>query len=159
MRGRATMMISLLIASAVALAGCSQIQQAITPIRKINHVTIEATVAVPAAPIKGKLAKGMPEGLPMWPGSGVVKTKSEKLANGTTWTATMGTLDPYKDVLNGVAVGLQKAQWQVESQDLSSGDTSSTVLTVSNGKVDGMVTVSSVPAKKLVLIQYTLQPR
>jgi hypothetical protein len=153
------MTLSLLLAFATVATGCAQVQQAITPKPKINHVTVEATVAAPAAAVNGKLAGGAPKTLPLWPGSTVVRSKATKLKSGTTWTATLSTPDPYTDVLNGVGVGFQRAQWQVAAQDMTSGDTSSTVLTVSNDSSDGIVTVSNLPKKKQVRIEYTITPR
>lgn len=159
MRARTITTLSLLVALAAVLAGCSQIKQVVTPKPKINKVTIEATVAVPAAPITGKLAAGSPENLPLWPGSVLVRYQSKKVPQGTTWTTTFSTGDPYKDVLNGVGVGFQRAQWQVAAQDMSSLEGSSTVLTVSNSKVEGLVTISDLPTQKIVKIEYDITPR
>ena len=159
MRGRIITTFSLLVAVALLGTGCAQIQKAITPAVKINKVTIEATMAVPAAPLAGKLAAGAPASLPLWPDAKVVRSKATKSPNGTTWTATLSTADPYADVLNGVGVGFQKANWQVAAQDMTSGDASSTLLTVGNGSVDGVVTISNLPKKKSVQIDYTITPK
>jgi len=159
MRGRTITMLTLLVALGATLTGCSGIQQAITPKPKVNKVTIEATVAVPAASVDGKLVAGAPKTLPLWPGAKVLRSKATKMPGGTTWTATLSTGDPYIDVVNGVGVGFQQAQWQVAAQDMTSGDASGTLLTVSDGQVDGLVTVSNLPKKKIVQIEYTITPQ
>ena len=131
MHGRTIPTLTLLVALGAAMTGCSQVQQAMAPKPKINKVTIEAKVAAPGAAVGGKLTGGAPETLPLWPGATVVRSKATKTPQGTTWTATLSTPDPYRDVLNGVGVGFQRAKWEVAAQDMTSGNTSSTVLTVS----------------------------
>jgi hypothetical protein len=139
----------------LAMTGCTQIQQILTPTPVVNKVTIEATAAVPGAPVTGRLAKGMPKDLPLWPGSAVSKSILIKSGSGNTWSATLTTPDPYSDVLNGVGVGFQKGGWDVAAQDVSSAEISSTVMTVSGPTVDGVVTVTGTK-KGTVEITYSM---
>jgi hypothetical protein len=143
---------------ALALTGCTQIKQIVSPETPINRVTVEATSAVAGAPVTGKLASGMPKDLPLWPGAVVTKSKLVKSSLGNSWTATLSTVDPYADVLNGVGVGFQRANWSTEAQDTSSAEGSSTVLTVMGPSSDGLVTVT-VTKTGAVEIGYVMTPK
>jgi hypothetical protein len=143
---------------ALALTGCTQIQQIVNPTPPIKRVSVEATAAAPGLPVKGKLASGMPADLPLWPGATVLKSKLVKSSLGNSWSTTLSTLDPYTDVLNGVGVGFQRANWTVEGQDTSSAEGSSTVLTVSGKTHDGVVTISA-SKTGAVEIGYVMTPR
>ena len=160
MRGRAALIVSLLLAVAVLASGCSLIN----PVARINRVTIEATVAAPSATVKGQLAPGIPANLPLWPGATVEASKAPKAsktkgAATPAWTATLATSDPYIDVVNGVGVGFQKANWQVQALDMSSNESSSTLMQVSNDSGNGVVTVSKPAGKTTVQIDYTITPK
>ena len=143
---------------ALALTGCTQIEQIVTPKPKVNTVTVEATAAVPGAPIVGKLAKGTPANLPLWPGASVLKTGVVNSELGKSWSATLSTTDPYTAVLNGMGVGFQTAKWTVEAQDASSAEGSSTVLTVMGDSSVGVVTVTTTK-KGTVEIGYVMTPK
>ncbi|HEY5540452.1 MAG TPA: hypothetical protein VIL41_03250 [Coriobacteriia bacterium] len=152
MRLRSVLSVALIAALGLSLTGCAQIMKAITPAPKINHVTIAAKVAAPGAPTTPKLVS-VPSNLPVWPDSSVVKgrvnknAKVIKGANGTSWSVSLATHDSYQDVVNGTAKGFLDAKWQVMQQDVSSAETSVTVLTVSSQTCQGVVTVSAEPDK------------
>jgi hypothetical protein len=148
MRARSILSIALVAVVAIGMTGCAQIKQAITPAPKVNHVTIAAKVATPGAKIAGTLKQKVPENLPLWAGSGVIKERVTKGTNGDSWSASFETADPYADVLNGTAKGFQDANWQVAQQDVSSSDTTITVLTVSSSTAEGVVTITAEPTKR-----------
>lgn len=143
MRLRSVLSVALIAVLCVGITGCAQIEKAIAPPPKIKHVVIAAKVAAPNAQIVGVLKKGVPSNLPLWPGSGVMKERLTKGVNGNSWSATLGTADPYQDVVNGTAKGFEDAGWQVMQQDVSSIGASSTVLTVSSSTGEGVVTITA----------------
>jgi len=147
MRARAILTVALISALALGVTGCDQIKKAIAPAPKINHVTIKAKVAAPGAAIAGALKQKIPDNLPLWPGSGVMKERLTKGSNGDSWSATFNTFDPYNDIVSGTAKGFQDASWQVMQQDVSSADASITVLTVSDSAAEGVVTITAQPDK------------
>jgi hypothetical protein len=145
MRARFVPTVVLIAVLAMGLTGCEQIKKAITPPPTIKRVTIAAKVAAPDAKIVGTLKKKVPVNLPLWPGSGVMKEKLTKGANGDSWSATFTSGDPYDDIVNGTAKGFQDASWQVVQQDVSSPDTTITVLTVNSSDGEGVVTITAEP--------------
>ncbi len=133
-----------------ALTGCQKLEQTFTPEPTI--VTEESTVAVEGAAIQGDPGKDMPEGLPMWPGA---KVESSDVFKGT-YTLVLTAPDTYDDVLNGLAVGLQRAGWEVAED--SSGDEGGrvAVLTVSTDGLAGFITLAESEAG--TTIEYVLEP-
>jgi hypothetical protein len=141
------MSVALVAVLAMGVTGCDQIKKAITPPPKVTRVAVAAKVAAPNAKIVGTLKQKLPDNLPLWPGSGVMKERLTKGSNGDSWSATFTSADPYTDVVNGTAKGFQDASWQVMQQDVSSVDASITVLTVSSQAAEGVVTVTAQPDK------------
>lgn len=134
---------SLLVVTAPFAGGCDQIEQAVKPKPVVKKVTIEPKVGKPGAALQGSLTAPAPADLPLWEGAVVQRNKVTKSSAGTSWFATVTTSDKYEDVAKGMAAGFQRASWQVQLQDVSATDTSSTVLVVSGASASGVVTVSS----------------
>jgi hypothetical protein len=101
---------------------------------------------------------GFPDTLPMWPGAKVTKTKTTKTPQGKSYSATLTTVDPYADVLAGVGEGLKQGDWTVEAADVSSPGQKVTLLTISSKTGEGMITVSQM-TKKPVIIEYVVTPK
>jgi hypothetical protein len=135
MRVRSILVLALLGLLAVSATGCQQILKAVTPPALIKHVTVSAKVGTPDAQINGKLSPGRPSNLPLWDGSTVVHTQVVK--------STLGTPDPYDDVVKGMATGLQKQGWQVSAETLPSSEASTTAFTVAASTGTGVVTISA----------------
>lgn len=151
MRPKVLLALPLAGALLVGVAGCATVQKTvqkvITPPTKVVHVSIPAKVAAPGAKVTGKLAKGAPSDLPLWPGSTVTKSRVKKSRAGKVWSATFTTTDLYQRVLDGVAKGFENAGWIVEATDASTAEASSTALTVSSSGGAGIVTITSQPDK------------
>jgi hypothetical protein len=143
MRSRSILVVALLSALAVAATGCDSITKMLNPPPVVTHVKVEAKVGKPGATLRGKLKPGAPADLPLWEGAGVTKNSVTKSSVGVAWSATLTTTDPYDDVAKGMAVGFQRANWQVELQDVSSTEGSTTVLTVMGGSATGIVTIAA----------------
>jgi hypothetical protein len=139
----------------VSSAGCDQIKKAITPAPIVTHVTVAAKVAKPDAKINGTPKEGAPANLPFWEGAGVTHAKLIKADSGDSWLLTLSTPDAFSDVVAGMATGFQDAGWQVESQDASSGETSTTVLTVAGPDAAGVVTIAA-QKNKTTQIDYAI---
>ena len=141
-------------------SGCTSVKQQLdakfTP--KPTIVTQEATVAAVGAPIVGTLVTGFPDSLPLWPGGSVTKTKTTKTPQGKSYSATLTTPDPYKDVVAGVGAGLKKAGFKVTAVDGSSGVLKATLLMISDSTLEGIVTVSQLPDKP-VHVEYVITPK
>ena len=140
---------------ALSSAGCDLIKNVLSPSPIVNHITGEAKVGKPGATIQGGLKPGAPDTLPIWEGASVLRTKVFKSSAGDTWSATLTTKDPYQEVVAGMATGFQKQGWDVASQDLSSGNTSTTVLTVSTTQAAGLCTIAT-DKDKTIHIDYAL---
>lgn len=125
-----------LVAVAVAASGCAQVSDLLTPGPKV--VTIEATVAAPAAPVNGELPEGAPEGLPLWPEATVVEGSSSQ----TAYDVILSTGAPLDDVVLGMAKGFEDAGWDVAQESLGEGAERLVVLTVSRPTHEGIVTIS-----------------
>jgi len=145
---------------ALGVPGCASVKNTLdakfTPPPTV--VTQEATVAAVGASVVGTLTGDFTKTLPLWPGSKVVRTRSTKTAQGTAFSATFSTIDPFTDVVAGLGEGLKKAGWKVEVADVSSPDASASILTISNSANEGLVTVSEI-ASKPVTIEYTIAPK
>lgn len=125
-----------LIAVAVTASGCAQVSDLLTPGPKV--VTVEATVAAPAAQVSGELPEGAPTGLPLWPGATVVEGASSENA----YDIILSTDRPLDDVSLGMAKGFEDAGWEVMQETLGEGAERMVVLTVSRPTHEGIVTVS-----------------
>jgi hypothetical protein len=134
-------MVAVALVAAFALSGCEALRSSVP--QKTQVVYQKATVAAVNAPVEGAL-EGVPSDLPMWPKSKVVAVKTTKTPQGKTWTATLMTTDKYDDVLKGMVAGLQNSGWTVEQADASSGDTKSSLLTLSTPSAQGVLTLSQV---------------
>lgn len=154
MRGRSLIGIILLGALALPLGGCAQLTAAFKPEPKI--VTQEATVAVVGAAVSGKLEADMPEGLPLWPKSTVVKSTYMRAPGGRSWAATLLTDDTYDDVLKGTGAGLQKAGWTFDVTDASVPGAKSAVLNISRQGKEGVVSIVETPEG--TSIEYVINP-
>lgn len=139
--------LTVLVAVAVSTSGCDAIKKAVVPAPIITHETIAAKIGQPGAAVRGKLRPGIPANLPLWDGAAVLRSDVIKSDAGNSWSATLSTTDPYSDVMKGMAVGFQKAGWQVETQDTTSTEGSTTVLTVSGSSGVGVVTIAALKDK------------
>ena len=157
MRSRLILWCVLVAVVALPLSGCDAVTKAITPPAIIKHVTVQAKVGQPGAQIQGTLKPGAPSNLPLWEGAAVVKSNIVKSKLGKSWSAILTTTDPYDDVVRGMAVGFQRTGWQVESQDVSSAEGSTTVLAVTGSSATGMVTIA-VEKDKTTQISYVISP-
>lgn len=156
MRVRPVMLLALLALSALTLAGCDKIEEAIKPSKPaVRRVTIEAKIGVPDAALRSPLKDPAPAGVPLWEGAGIARNKVTKSSSGTSWFATLTTKDKYSDVAKGMAVGFQKAGWAVQLQDVSATDASSTVLAVSGSSGSGVVTITETK-NSLTQINYVI---
>jgi len=159
MRVRYMTVAAVAVVASLALSGCSvksTLDAKLTP--KPTTVTVEATVAAVSAPIDGTLAQGFPDTVPMWPGARVAKSKTTKTPQGTSYSAIMTTADPYADVFAGVGAGLKQAGWKVEASDAGTPELPASILMISNGDAEGIVTITQSP-KKPVSIQYVITPK
>ena len=154
MRTRSYIAIVLLGMLALPLGGCAQLTEAFKPEPKI--VTQEATVAVVGAAVTGELEKEMPEALPLWPESTVVKSTYTSAPGGRSWAATLLTADAYDDVLKGTGAGLQKAGWTVEVTDASIPGAMSAVLNISREGKEGVISIAETPEG--TTIEYVINP-
>jgi len=141
MRVRTILAAVLICAVAVSATGCDRIKQAFTPPAP-GTVTHSATVAAVGAPVVGKVTKGFPNDIPLWPNSSVDKTRKVDAPNGTAWRAVFYSQDPYDTVLKGVGVGFQRAGWQVSSVSAGTTDTPSDVLSAAKDNTDIVITLS-----------------
>ena len=154
------LMIAPVLAAMLLGSGCSSVKAKLdakfTPPPTV--VTVEATVAAVGASVDGKVAKGFPSTLPMWPGAKLTASKTTKTPQGKSYSAMFKTSDPYADVLAGVGVGLKKAGFKVSATHASTDKMKVDILIVSNAKLEGIVTVSQLP-KKAVHIEYVITPK
>lgn len=157
MRSRWMFWYVLVIAAVLPVSGCDAITKAVTPAQVIKHVTVQAKVGQPGAKVEGTLKPGAPSNLPLWEGAGVLKSSVVKSSLGKSWSAVLTTADPYDDVVKGMAVGFQRTGWQVESQDVSSTEGSTTVLAVTEASSAGMVTIAA-EKDKTTQISYVISP-
>lgn len=139
-----------IVVAAGALGGCSRLQAAFTPPPKV--VTEAATVAVAGAPVKGELHKGVPADTPLWPNATVQDSTYLK----STATFTLTTTDPYDDVLSGVAVGFERAKWEVAEEDTSAEDIRSTLVTASKPGREALVSIADL-GDGTVVMEYSVQ--
>jgi hypothetical protein len=143
MRYRSILIGVLLAVSLLVATGCDSITQVLNPPPVVTHVKVDAKVGKPGAALRGTLKPGAPADLPLWEGAGVTRNAVTKSRAGVAWSATLTTADPYDDVVKGMAVGFQRANWQVELQDVTSTESSTTVLTVASGSATGIVTIAA----------------
>lgn len=123
--------ISLCIALAAALGGCSRAASVLQPSPKV--VTVEATVAAPGASVRGTLAPGMPDGIPLWPGAEV--RQSGEVRNG--YEFVLATNDAFDDVVKGLAAGFERAGWEVAEEVLADGTPDDTAAGGASGPASG----------------------
>jgi len=144
---------AILLAFIAAASGCTGVGDALNLDPKV--VTIEATVAAPAAAVEGSLPEGTPAWLPLWPTATVV----EGFAADGTFDLLLNTSDEYDAVLAGVAQGFEDEGWQVAQEDLGGAGAGSrtTVLTVSGDRGEGVVTVTE-DGSGTVAISYVMSP-
>jgi hypothetical protein len=143
MRPRPLLSFGLLVVVALSLSGCKAINDFVAGTPVIKRVTVAAKIGQPGATVNGALKPGAPTDLPLWESADVTKTDVGKSDSGKSWSATLSTHDAYPDVVKGMAVGFQRAGWEVQSQDVVSGETSSTVLSVSGPSGAGIVTIAA----------------
>jgi hypothetical protein len=141
MRLRSLLALVLFAVLAFSATGCQRLLDSITPPALVNTVIQKAKVGDPSAKVSGKLEAGYPSNLPFWEGATVSKTHVVKAKSGNSWTATLITTDPYGEVVNGMAQGLQNAGWTAELAAETSTGTSSTVMTVLSSSGTGVVTI------------------
>ena len=140
MRARGVVVAALGLALLISLSGCTTVSEMIAP--KPNIITREATVSAVGATVQGTLPAGFPGYVPLWPGAEVVRAGLTQTAQGKNWSATLLTKDAYQPVLEGMGVGLEKAGWKVESQDVGTPTDPSSTLTITRAIADGLVTLS-----------------
>jgi len=138
MHFRTAACVVLAVAALVLATGCDQLEKRFTPPPKV--VTEEATVAAGGALVEGELSEDAPEGLPMWPGATVTESTGTEDAYGLSLT----TVDPFEDVLNGIAVGFEQAGWTVTRDEAGTEGTRSVMLTVSSDSMEGFVTLTEI---------------
>jgi hypothetical protein len=143
MRSRSIFLIALIAVVSLVGTGCDSLTKVLSSPPVITHVKVEAKVGKPGVALRGTLKPGAPADLPLWEGAGVTKNMVTKSKVGTSWSATLTTTDPYEDVAKGMAVGFQRANWQVELQDVASTEGSTTVLTVIGASATGIVTIAA----------------
>ena len=140
MRVRRIVVAALAVALPMLLSGCAAVSGLVAG--KPNVVTREATVSAVGAPVQGALVAGFPSDVPLWPGALVVRSGLAQTPQGKNWSATLVTKDPYQPVLEGMGLGLEKAGWKVESQDVGTTTDPSVVLTITRATADGLITLS-----------------
>lgn len=107
--------LSVCLVLAAASSGCGTAARVLEPGPKV--VTVEATVAAVGARVRGRMAPGMPEGIPLWPGAAV--RESREVRNG--YELVLATDDPFEDVVEGLAAGFTRAGWEVAEEVLAEG--------------------------------------
>lgn len=125
--------------SGLALTGCASVEEALNP--DSAEVLVETTVAAPEAPLEGELAAETPENLPLWPES---RVEYSEYTEGS-YSLSVLTSDPFDVVVNGVAIGLERAEWTAEADEVV-GEPGSRValLTVRSGGNEGFITVTEI---------------
>ena len=159
MRVRSVMVGAIALGLALSTSGCAMkdsLDARFTPAP--TKVTIEATVAAADASVDGEITKGFPDTVPMWPGARVSASKTTKTPQGKSYSAVLTTRDPYTDVLAGVGEGLRQCDWKVEVTDASSSESTVSILMISDGEAEGIVTISQAPDKP-VRIEYIITPK
>jgi len=122
--------------------GCTQLAEKFKPAPTI--VTREATVAVAAAPVEGAFASEVPQGLPLWPSAKVVKL-DKRTKESKSWDETLLAADTYDVVLAGMATGLEKGGWQVETVDVGTPAARGSILNVLGNGREGVITIAETP--------------
>lgn len=133
-----------------SLGGCAALDAALAPEPKV--VTEEATIADPDAQVIGTVADGAPESLPLWPGARVEASKSVREA----FTLVLVAQEPFDEVVNGVAVGLQRAGWEVAEEAGGDAGERVTVLTIGRAGASGFVTLAE--GTDGTTIEYIVEP-
>ena len=151
MRVRTIVALAVVAVLPIPLSGCGAVKAAFNPKPKVNVVSREATVAVVGAPVNGKLAERMPEGVALWPESTVVGSHLTKTPQGASWSVQLATNDPYDDVIKGMGVGLEKAGWTVQAQDVGTAEAPSRILTLTRDGSDGLVTISVIESPTVTI--------
>jgi hypothetical protein len=147
------------VAASLALSGCSMkstLDAKLAP--KPTTVTVEATVAAVSAPLEGSVTDGFPDSVPLWPGAKVTKSKKTKTPQGTSYSVSMTTVDPFDNVVAGVGEGLKQAGWTVEVTDASTPEQKASILMVTSPDADGIVTIAQA-TETSVGIQYVVTPK
>lgn len=128
-----------LLAALLVLPGCGSVEEVLST--GTVEAAVEATVAVPAAPVDGQLHASTPADLPLWPGATVEESALEE----GSYSLSLLTDDEFEDVVNGVGVGLERKGWDTAAEDVV-GDVGSRVelLTVRLGTVEGFITITEV---------------
>lgn len=139
-----------LVAVCVVMTGCGRIQAAFVPDPIV--VTDEATTAVSPANLEGELGDGVPEGTPFWPGS---RVEASDYTKGTA-TVTLVTGDPFDDVVAGIGVGYQRADWAVTTEDASTPDVKTALITASKANRQVLITVADA-GDGAVTMEYLIQ--
>ncbi len=128
----------MLVLVAVSTTGCKKLEEKFTPPPKV--VTIEATVAAPAAKVTGTLSADNPQDLPLWPGAKVAESRMTDDA----YSLSLRSADPYTDIVNGTAAGFEKAGWEVLRDEAGDEGARSAILTVSRDGGEGVVTITEI---------------
>lgn len=139
-----------LAAACAVLTGCDRIQAAFVPDPIV--ITDEATTAVSPAKLDGELGEGVPEGTPLWPGS---RVEASDRIKGTT-TVTLVTGDPFDDVVAGIGVGYQRAEWEVSTEDASTPEVKTALITASKADRQVLITVTDA-GDGTVTMEYLIQ--
>lgn len=137
-------------ALAFSITGCEKLDSALAP--EPTVVSEEATVAVPAAQVIGVIAEGAPDSLPLWPGARVEGSESTR----GTFTLVLTASEPFDEVVNGVGVGLQRAEWEVAEEATGEPGDRITVLTIARSGAAGFVTIAE--GRAGTTIEYVVEP-
>jgi len=140
----------------VSLSGCAN--GGTTVAAKPRVVSREATVGAVGASVKGTLAEGFPADVVLWPGAEITSSAVTKTPQAENWSATLLTADAYEPVRQGMGVGLQKAGWTVESQDVGTSKDPGSMLTITRSGAEGLVTLSRT-ADKRTSIEIVITPK
>jgi len=144
------------VALSLSLSGCANVGTMVAA--KPRVVSREATVGAVGASVKGALADGFPANVVLWPGAEITSSAVAKTPQGENWSATLLTKDAYEPVREGMAVGLQKAGWTVESQNFGTSKDPGSMLTITRSGAEGLVTLSRT-AEKRTSIEIDITPK
>lgn len=144
MRARTVIAATLAGVLSLSLVGCNTVKTAFKP-PAAKVITREATVAVVGAPVQGKLIKGFPNDIPLWPGAAIDKSRKVAAPNGSAWRAVFVAKDTYDSVLKGIGVGFQKAGWTLASESVGTTESPSDILSATKDRSEVVLTLTKTP--------------
>jgi hypothetical protein len=136
MRTRLVLAITLLLALPV-LTGCQSAEEALVSAEALA----DAPVASPVAQVDGELHVETPAELPLWPDALVEASDFED----GVYSLSLITPESMDNVVNGVALGLERSDWEAAADEIV-GEPGSRValMTIRRDGVEGFVTITEV---------------